>query len=342
MNIFAQYFRTSFFLEKCSIILLFFLLLIALFLLLSCSQNPAPVSHYGLQKGAGSSGIHTVRAGENLWDISKRYKISMQAIALKNNLDSSFKLSPGQRIKLPPPMEYIVREGDTLYEVSRLLGINVSDFSRLNNLSEPYKLYKGQVLRVPSIATMRSASEGLKSIDKNSNSQAQSAAKLQQAQKKKQQSSEDKQKNLSHNFSSGLKQAKKIITPPSRSSGKFKNPVKGKVVSKFGPKKNGLHNDGVNILASKGSHVLAAENGVVVYTGNALKGSGNLILLKHQDQFMSAYAHLDTIKVQKGDLIKKGQVIGSVGSTGNVSQPQLHFELRKGTKAVNPSSYLEG
>ncbi len=135
--------------------------------------------------------------------------------------------------------------------------------------------------------------------------------------------------------------AKVMSRAPKRASSKFLKPVNGKVISNYGAKKSGLHNDGINIAAARGASVKAAENGVVVYTGNALKGSGNLILLRHDNQWMTAYAHLDSIGVKQGQTIKRGSVIGKVGSTGGVSTPQLHFEVRRGTSAMNPTKYME-
>lgn len=117
-------------------------------------------------------------------------------------------------------------------------------------------------------------------------------------------------------------------------------PVNGKIISNFGPTANGLHNDGINIAAPRGTPVHAAENGVVVYAGNQLRGFGNLLLIRHADGWVTAYAHNDTLLVKKGEQVKRGQVIARVGSTGNVSSPQLHFELRKGTEAVDPKIML--
>ena len=85
----------------------------------------------------------------------------------------------------------------------------------------------------------------------------------------------------------------------------------------------------------------AADNGVVVYAGNALRGSGNLILVRHADQWMTAYAHLDDMKVRKGQVLKRGQKIGTVGSTGSVATSQLHFEVRRGTTALNPKNHIK-
>jgi len=128
--------------------------------------------------------------------------------------------------------------------------------------------------------------------------------------------------------------------PPPRSQNTFLWPVRGTILEDYGPTGDGRHNDGINIAAERGSDIKASENGVVVYVGNALRGFGNLILIKHADRWMSAYGHSDRILVRHGDIVKRGQVIGKVGTTGAVSTPQLHFELRRGTNAVNPERYL--
>nr|WP_211112352.1 LysM peptidoglycan-binding domain-containing M23 family metallopeptidase [Azospirillum soli] len=129
--------------------------------------------------------------------------------------------------------------------------------------------------------------------------------------------------------------------PPPRGAGRFLWPVKGKLISAYGPKPDGMHNDGLNIAAAKGTAVVAADNGVVAYAGNELRGFGNLLLVKHADGFITAYAHLDRIDVERGAKVKRGQAIGTVGQTGSVTSPQLHFELRKGSQAVDPRDQME-
>ena len=131
-----------------------------------------------------------------------------------------------------------------------------------------------------------------------------------------------------------------VPQPAPLSSGKFLWPVNGRVLSGFGPKDGGLHNDGINIAAPRGTPVRAAENGVVAYAGNELRGFGNLLLIRHADGWMSAYAHNESLLVQRGDKVARGQTIARVGSSGSVSTPQLHFELRRGARSVNPTSHL--
>ena len=131
-----------------------------------------------------------------------------------------------------------------------------------------------------------------------------------------------------------------IPAPPPRSGGKFAWPLRGELLSAFGAKGSGLHNDGLNIAAPRGTKILAAENGVVAYAGNELRGFGNLLLIKHQDGWVTAYAHAERLLVRRGDKVRRGQPIALVGSSGNVSSPQLHFEIRKGTRAIDPEKVL--
>ena len=137
-------------------------------------------------------------------------------------------------------------------------------------------------------------------------------------------------------------EAVSIPNPAPRAASTFLWPVRGKVLSDFGPKGSGKHNDGINIAAPRGTPIRAAENGVVAYAGNQLEGFGNLILVRHSDGYMTAYAHGEAMLVERGQTVKRGQTIGRVGSTGNVDTPQLHFEIRRGTTAVDPSKFLGG
>lgn len=126
----------------------------------------------------------------------------------------------------------------------------------------------------------------------------------------------------------------------SRNASGFIWPVKGKVISGFGEKANGESNDGINIAASEGAPVAAAAEGEVVYSGNELPGYGNMVILRHKNGMMTAYAHTRRIMVNKGDKVKQGQMIAEVGKTGEVNSPQLHFGIRKMKEAVDPSTYL--
>ena len=124
----------------------------------------------------------------------------------------------------------------------------------------------------------------------------------------------------------------------SGSTPEFRWPARGRIIEGF--KSGG--NDGINISVPPGTSVRAAESGVVVYSGDGLKGYGNLVLIKHPNGFVSAYANNGELDVKRGETVKRGQIIAKSGDTGNVNAPQLHFELRKGSTPVDPTSYLAG
>jgi len=130
--------------------------------------------------------------------------------------------------------------------------------------------------------------------------------------------------------------------PPSTAAeaGTFLWPLHGRVLAGYGSGRDGTHNDGINIAAPRGAAIEATDGGVVAYSGNELRGYGNLILVKHSNGWISAYAHCDVMLVKRGEKVARGQVIARVGSTGSVAEPQLHFELRRGNHAVDPRAYL--
>jgi len=130
--------------------------------------------------------------------------------------------------------------------------------------------------------------------------------------------------------------------PPSANGTSFRWPVRGRIISGFGTKPNGERNDGINLAVPEGTSVKAAEAGTVIYAGNELAGYGNLVLIRHADGWVSAYAHNSQITVKRGDKVGRGQTIAQAGMTGSVTAPQVHFELRKGAKPVNPLDYLAG
>jgi len=266
-----------------------------------------------------------VGKGDSVWAISKRHKVPMQEIIRANNLRPPYVLQIGQRLVLPRGEIHTVRKGETLYSVARRYNRDPYNIARINDLKLPYNLTVGQKIRVSGSPVIKTASvkQPVPSTPrKQSTSNISSSAKKVSATKQ---------------------QVSKPVPPPPRRTGKgFIWPVNGKVISRFGTKAAGLQNDGVNIAAPRGAPVQSIENGVVAYSGNELRGFGNLLLIKHSGGWISAYAHNEKLMVKRGDKIRKGQQIATVGSTGNVKTPQLHFELRKGKKALNPQKYLKG
>ena len=332
----------------------------------ACSQSPTTVAKYGAKEGAGTTGIHTVLEGDTIYEVSKRYRLPMQEIVTLNNIAEPYRLRVGYRLKLPPPQEHRVRGDDTIYGIARTYGVSPSRFVTLNNLSPPYVLQEGDILRLPTqiveeihdnvlyepdtyirgvvseetISTAQVSSVESTTLSPPSSSSKTTQTHYGQSQIKGANAATPNHKPKRQKASISSKATNLRKTPERSGQGKFLRPVDGNLISSYGPKANGLHNDGINIKVPKGTPVRAAENGVVVYTGDDLKGYGNLVLVRHEDQYMSAYAHLDKTLIQKGDIVKRGQSIATVGSSGQVDSPQLHFEIRKGTKALNPQRYL--
>ena len=244
-----------------------------------------------------------------------------------------------------------VTPGDTLYSLSRKYSIPVNDLAVMNDLTAPFALYAGQTLKVPDLstapvrtakpsATKQENAPATKQTDKPKTEQKQSAKQDTKPAQKPAQKTDKKQQTQNPKAKPTTTATKKPAIM-ARSSSRFSWPVRGKILSNYGAKTNGLFNDGINIGAVRGSSVLAAENGVVAYAGNEVKGMGNLVIIQHSDGWMTVYAHMDSMLVRRGSRVGVGQKIGTVGQTGKVDKPQLHFEVRKGTKAYNPIQYLK-
>lgn len=138
-----------------------------------------------------------------------------------------------------------------------------------------------------------------------------------------------------------VKEKPETSAPADQPAGKFQWPLQGTILSGFGPKDGGLNNDGINIAAPKGAPVAAAAGGIVVHAGNEMKGFGNLVLIRHEDGWVTAYAHLDRVLVSKDSVVAAGDMIGTVGATGGVNTPQLHFETRLNGKPVDPQTVIK-
>jgi murein DD-endopeptidase MepM/ murein hydrolase activator NlpD len=305
----------------------------------ACSQPPSPSVSYGVGAGAGSAGIHTILPGDTVYSISKHYHLPTRDIVVLNQLSAPYKLVVGYRLRLPPPNEYTVKKDDTLHIIANLFDVPQSDIVRLNNLASPYRLRIGQVLRLPSpkdktVASAPAAATtlGRAPLPDKVDREVLSAPAPQ--------TSPSSSGHATVQKTSAAPPKLPDTVPPRTGGGKFMWPVQGNVVSSYGPKADGLHNDGINIKAPRGTPVRAAENGTVVYASNELKGYGNLVIVRHADQYMTAYAHMDKMLVKRGENVKAGQSIGTVGATGGVDSPQLHFEIRKGTKPLDPQKYL--
>lgn len=326
--------------------------LIAVLLLSACtSKTEAPIYNYGMNKtGAGTLGIHTVQSGDTPYTISQKYNLDLRELLETNKLSPPYNLSSGTRLKLPAPQTYTVRGNDSLYTISRLFNTTQTDLVRLNNLSAPYKVSSGQTLKIPKVygedgSIIQAAQAAPVESVEIAPVETASVLPLQTLPlvATPPQPAPAVTTATPH---SEIKTAeiKTVSVAPSQpvpaSTGQFIKPVSGKIISNFGPKADGQHNDGINIKAAKGDAVRAADNGKVVYVGDEIHGYGNMILIKHQNKYVTAYAHLAKSLVKKGDVVMRGQTIGTVGQTGFVDTPQLHFEVRQGKTAIDPAKLI--
>jgi murein DD-endopeptidase MepM/ murein hydrolase activator NlpD len=250
------------------------------------STSPKGAPSYVAQSKAGGS-VHVVKAGETLMSISRGTGVSVGALAKTNHIDTSRKLSVGDRLTIPQGGQQVAAANPP---------------------------------PAPKVAEPRTApAENIKVA---------SAAPVQTAHVAKEEP---------RTTETAVKTAE-----PSGAMPSFRWPVRGRVIAGFGSKPNGTQNDGINLAVPEGTPIKAADDGVVAYAGNELKGYGNLVLIRHSNGFVSAYAHASELLVKRGDTIKRGQVIAHAGQTGNVTSPQLHFEIRKGSTPVDPTQFLGG
>lgn len=259
----------------------------------------------------------TVKKGDTLYSLSRTYNIPIRDIIETNRLTPPYTLYVGRVLRLPVARYHTVSHGDTLYSISRNYNVDITTLSRLNNLREPYTLSIGQKLALPaSVGT----SSYVKSESQTQKSFSSSAS--------------------SHASSPSVQPTTTFSKPTTYRKTKFSWPLRGTIISRFGTIGKGRSNDGINIKAPLGTTVKAADTGKVVYAGNELKGFGSLILIQHNDGWITAYAHNSKLLVRKGQTVQRGTPIAQVGSSGGVNTPQLHFEVRSGKKPLNPLHYL--
>ncbi len=315
-----------------------------------------------------------VGAGETLYGVARRYDVPIRSLIEANNLQPPFRLLKGQRLVVPQVRTYTLQPGETLNAVSRRFGVDVSTLAATNHLAPPYPVHAGEVLILPAPVQSASASapapvDGSATVEQ---SQTPAPAPLIVAQPLVPPPAKPEPVPPQ---SAGVAPPQAVapsplpaapappaaqqqvaalppIVPPStvpppgphaeppHTGLGFQWPVRGAMVVGYGPGASGTQNDGINIAATRGTAVAAANDGVVAYAGNELRGFGNLILIKHAGGWTTAYAHCETLRVKRGDRVKRGQIIATVGQTGTVTEPQLHFEIRQGAHALDPTSYL--
>ena len=300
----------------------------------------------------------TVGADETAETIGRKYGVPASAIMQANGLQRATDIRAGQRLVIPryisaatpqpapvaskpaptiaarpvqpaPPKEsvYTVASGDTLIGIARKYNVALPELAKANNVEPNHRVAPGDRIMVPGGIEPKQASTP--KIEKLQAAPSTVASITPQ------------RANVATPEPTAPETAAKAAEPAGTMP-TFRWPVHGRVISSFGARVNGQPNDGINVAVPEGTPVKSAEDGVVAYAGNELKGFGNLVLVRHANGYVSAYAHASEIAVKRGDTIKRGQVIAKAGQTGNVTSPQLHFEIRKGSTPVDPTQFLAG
>ncbi|MCP3400082.1 LysM peptidoglycan-binding domain-containing M23 family metallopeptidase [Bradyrhizobium sp. CCGB20] len=323
-----------------------------------------------------------VGTSDTLEVLAKRYHVTPQAILAANGYKGPRSLSPGQQLIIPhpsataaapaplmapvaaapalapaakpvaavaaPPSMHFVNRGDTLASIARKNHISSAELARANGLAPSAKLKLGTKLTVPGARTaalaapvaaapvaaapVAGALQPVAAAPAPATKMAAAATPVQSARLAQATANVEEKP-----AETPAKAAEATGALPT-----FRWPVRGKVVTSYGAKTNGKSNDGINLAVPEGTPVKAAEDGVVAYSGNELKGYGNLVLVRHSNGYVTAYAHASELMVKRGDTIKRGQVIAKSGQSGEVASPQLHFEIRKGSSPVDPLQFLNG
>jgi murein DD-endopeptidase MepM/ murein hydrolase activator NlpD len=268
-------------------------------------EGPAPVVSGAAPIERGSETI-TIQRGQTLSEIAHSYHIPMRVIAEANGLSPPYRIQVGRTLIIPgggpprTPASVAALQASRPLDAAPPAGPNLSAPAAPDRPPVSAPLTTPEAKPIPAVA----APAPVQAVPE------------------------------------AAPDSGKPTAPPANGGSAFLWPVRGRVVATYGGKPDGSHNDGINIAAPRGTAVEAVDGGVVAYTGNELRGYGNLILVKHTNGWISAYAHCDQILVKRGDKVARGQVIARVGATGNVSEPQLHFELRRGQHAVDPREFL--
>jgi len=304
-----------------------------------------------------------VGTSDTLEILARRYNVTPAAILAANGYKGPRVLSPGQQLIIPhaaataaapvapatkpvalasvAPSVHVVNPGDTLAGIARHNHVSVAELAKANKLDTSAKLRLGTRLTVPG-AKMAAVAPALPApavvqpvaittapaTKMAAASASPQSARLAQATPTPEDTAA---------AAAPVKASEATGALPT-----FRWPVRGKVITTYGAKTNGKSNDGINLAVPEGTPVKAAEDGVVAYSGNELKGYGNLVLVRHSNGYVTAYAHASELLVKRGDTIKRGQIIAKSGQSGEVGSPQLHFEIRKGSTPVDPLQFLNG
>jgi murein DD-endopeptidase MepM/ murein hydrolase activator NlpD len=304
-----------------------------------------------------------VGTSDTLEILARRYNVTPAAILQANGYKGPRVLSPGQQLIIPRPgavaaapamavpasrplavaaaasSVHVVNHGDTLMGIARRNHISAAELARANGLAPGAKLKIGMKLNVPVKASAAAAPVVQPVIAQAAPVSVAPVTKVATV------AADPHQKARLAQATGVEEAAAETPVKSAEATGAlptFRWPVRGKVITSYGAKTNGKANDGINLAVPEGTPVKAAEDGVVAYSGNELKGYGNLVLIRHSNGYVTAYAHASELLVKRGDTIRRGQVIAKSGQSGEVASPQLHFEIRKGSTPVDPLQFLNG
>jgi murein DD-endopeptidase MepM/ murein hydrolase activator NlpD len=312
------------------------------------SVPPRPSGHWTWDGGQPV----TVGHNETIDTIARKHGVPAQALMQTNGINDPGAIRPGQRLVIPryvydapqparaaaaAPVPrstagsvHVVGPGETLFGIARRTGVSVSEIARTNSIDPHTHLKIGDRLTIPGGGRVAARQAPVPRIAQPATVATGKVASA-----------------PVHNARVAKAEVDETESVPAKAEAagtlpSFRWPVKGRIIAGFGPRPNGTQNDGINLAVPEGTPVKAAEDGVVAYAGNELKGYGNLVLVRHAGGYVSAYANASNLTVKRGDTVKRGQVIAHAGQTGNVTSPQLHFEIRKGSTPVDPTKYLSG
>jgi murein DD-endopeptidase MepM/ murein hydrolase activator NlpD len=330
---------------------------------LETTASVAPRSVAAARPAGGATII--VGTSDTLDVLAHRYHVTPAAILAANGYKGPRTLSPGQSLKIPhptpagaapvaaaapvgmppaspvvatPPSVHVVNPGETLASIARQNHLTVADLAKANKINAATKLKLGMRLNVPGKTAAVAPAAPQAAL-------APAVATAPIVGTKVAAGTPQQSVRLAQANPLAEEVAAEAPVKASEATGAlptFRWPVRGKVITSYGAKTNGKSNDGINLAVPEGTPVKAAEDGVVAYSGNELKGYGNLVLVRHSNGYVTAYAHASELLVKRGDTIKRGQVIAKSGQSGEVTSPQLHFEIRKGSQPVDPLQFLNG
>lgn len=322
-----------------------------------------PASAVTARDGWNHSGGTPIIVGtsDTLEGLSHRYGVSTAEILKANGYHGPRRLQPGQRLIIPKRASvadtqiapaakpagamaasgtHYVNHGDTLMSIARRNHVSVGELARANGLQSGAKLTTGMKITVPTkvaVASTQPVAVPTAPLATPAPMPAVHAAAAPAGPVQK--------VNLAVATATPEAAVVKHAVKDAEATGAlptFRWPVRGRVITAYGARTNGKSNDGINVAVPEGTPVKAAEDGVVAYAGNELKGYGNLVLVRHSNGYVTAYAHASDVLVKRGDSIKRGQVIAKSGQSGEAGSPQLHFEIRKGSTPVDPLNFLNG